>query len=326
MEGVRRRRAVPQPQVRRTGRPPIAPQVPPGDPVPGTSVPAPWSTARRSTSTTAPWQADLDQARHDAEQVLARIDFSQRDILIVVPGTGDRALLPEQRRGIADTWPRGGASVAFIDYDTNWNMPRSMPQGMETLRLVLAGIARRGGAHRVFLVGQSQGALIIGEAMREPAVRSMVTRAAILGHPSGVAATRYAAGSDPKVWYHTHPDDPIAQRLNGSVKQALEGVAHIMAGRLLDALPIVLTSGVRNAAQGISTGIWAIRGQLRIPHWLVPDPHSYADDYHAALAFIRDGAGPAADAVQGVRVLDEATRRQMVAAATRRFPGELVRD
>lgn len=314
------------PAVRSTGRPPVSPEVPADDPVPGSSMPAPWSTALRSTSTQPPWQADLAQARHDAKQVLARIDFSQRDIVVVVPGTGDRALLPEQRRGIARAWPRGGASIAFIDYDTTWNMPRSMPQGMETLRQVLAGIARRGGTHRVFLVGQSQGALIIGEAMREPAVRAMVTRASILGHPMGVARTRYGVGTDPKVWHHTNPDDPIAQQINGSVRQALQGIGMLLGGRLLEAMPILLTQGPRNLTQAISTGIWAIRGQLRVPHWLVRDPHSYAEHYDAALAFVRDGAGRTADAVRGVRTIDDETRRRMVEAARRRFPFPLVRD
>lgn len=323
MSGIRRRRAVAAPpQQVFTGRPPV---LPPIDPAPGSSRPGSWSTARRSTSSTPAWQADLEQARHDAAEILKRIDWSQRDILIVVPGTGDRGLLREQHDQIARTWPKGGVSVAFVDYDTSWNFTRSVPQGMETLRLVLAGIAARGGGRRVFLVGQSQGALIIGEAMREQAVRDMVTRASILGHP-WISRTAYPRGFDPKVWQHTNPDDPLASHINGSARQAVEAISMLLRGDLLGALPALVTQGPLNLPQAIGTLVWAVRGKAGVPHWLMKDPHSYVEWYEPALAFIRDGAGPVADAVQGVRTIDEATRRRMLEAARRTFDRPYVRD
>jgi hypothetical protein len=324
MSTIRRRRAVAPapPQQVFTGRPPV---LPPIDPSPGSSRPGSWSTAKKSTGDLPAWKADLEQARFDAAQVLGRLDFSQRDILLVVPGTGDRGLLNEQHEEIAKAWPKGGVSVGFVDYDTTWNFSRSVPQGMETLRLVLAGIAAKGAGHRVFLIGQSQGALLIGEAMREPAFRAMVTRASILGHP-WISRTDYSHGADPKVWEHTNPDDPLASHISGSAKQAVEAISMLLRGDFLGAAPAFLTQGPFNLPQAINTAIWAVRGKLGVPHWLMKDPHSYVEWYEPALKFIRDGAGPVADAVQGVHTLDEATRRAMIAAVNRPFDRPYVRD
>jgi hypothetical protein len=295
------------------------------DPAPGSSKPVAGSTAKRSTSTQPPWHADIEQATFDAAQVLGRIDWSQRDILLVVPGTGDRGLLREQHEEIAKAWPRGGVTVAFVDYDTTWNFTRSVPQGMETLRKVLAGIAAHGGGHRVLLVGQSQGALLIGEAMREPAVRDMVTRASILGHP-WISRTEYKPGTDPKVWEHTNADDPLASHIVGPAKQAVEAISKLLQGDIVGAAPAFLTQGWFNIPQAVNTAIWAVRGKMGVPHWLMHDPHSYVDWYAPALAFLRDGAGPLADAVQGVSVIDEEARRAMVAAAQHPFDRPFVRD
>src|SRR5690606_29230316 len=134
--------------------------------------------------------------------VLASIDFSKRDIGLWGPGTDSLEVRPSfpAAPDAADTRT---VSLTHLTYEASWNRRRSVPTPAASSQLALEERKRRGGNHRVLLAGESQGAWIIGEAMADPHVGSVVDRAALLGHP-WLAAHQYADSQDSRVKVVNH--------------------------------------------------------------------------------------------------------------------------
>lgn len=230
---------------------------------------------------------DHFDARTYADRILANIDWSKRDIILNVPGTGDRLVLNGMRLALARTFAAHEAAFAFVDYDTNWDFQRSVPKGLDVLKLVLAGIAAHGGDHRIFLFGQSQGALVIGEAMADRKLTAMVERAAIWGHPN-IARHHYPTGVDPRVWEFSNADDPVAYPLKGSAHEFIESLGKLFGGDYMAALPPIAKGVLRNLPGGIWAGLWLMRGKV-IPTSLMNDPHGYDHAYTTGMRFLREG-------------------------------------
>lgn len=244
----------------------------PGEAIPGTGIAPPGALP-----------AGLS-AREYADHVLKQIDWSKRDIMLNVPGTGDRLVLGGMRRSMALTFDRADVSFAFMDYDTDWNFRVSVPKGLEVLRLVLAGIAAHGGQHRVFLFGQSQGAFIIGEAMSDPKLSAMVERAAIWGHP-WISRHHYPPGVDQRVWEFSNADDPITLPLRGSARELIEMLGTMHDKGVGAVLPGAVFKVLANAAVAGWAAMWIARSKF-IPESVMNDPHGYDHAYGTGMRFL----------------------------------------
>lgn len=199
-----------------------------------------------------PWPVDAARAHADARRVLASIDWSKRDIVIWVPGTGSHRVHEKFADAVHGSWSDGRVSLTHLEYEASSEGPRSVATGIATLKLVLMEIAARGGNRRVLVGGESQGAWILGEAMADPSVRKVVDRAVLLGHPS-LAKTHWH-GRDPAVLEYSNPGDPAA------------GDPELLPGLLLTTL-----------------------GSLPGIKGYVKQPHDYSDRMSGAVEFLRTG-------------------------------------
>ncbi|MCZ4496176.1 MAG: Cutinase, partial [Thermoleophilia bacterium] len=240
------------------------------------------SDARSTQLTNLPGTPDLEFARANAERALDELDFSKRDLVVWVPGTGGRGMDEGWERAVAGQLD-GEQSHVFMDYPASWFMPDSAATGMETLKLVLAGIAERGGDHRVLLAGQSQGAWVIGDVLAHPELRAVVDRAVLFGHP-GVASADYADRRDPKVMEVNDDADPVPKLREGreelfAAMQAAESgdvVGAVLAGAKVPGLP---GFGAYSAAKLLDPERWNDDG----------DPHIYTDAFADAARWLDSG-------------------------------------
>ena len=270
-------------------------QAQPAPPPPAATLPAiPLSKAN------GPWKVDPYQAQHDANIALESIDWSKRDIVIWVPGTDNHTIHPKFEQAVREAWG-ADASLSRIDYPATWDMYRSVPTGLATLRIVLQAIAAHGGDHRVFLAGESQGAWLIGEALADPAVGKVVTRAQLFGHP-WVAAHDYADGHDARVREVNHVGDQVSEPIKGDVTGAMQAMMAVHqlspagAGKLAGAL-------VENPKHALLMGEWLLRS-LPGAKTFLKDPHDYGPDMTFGVEWLRwgkdgdpnAGDGPAAAA------------------------------
>jgi hypothetical protein len=155
------------------------------------------------------WSADIARAHYDAERALEAIDWSKDDIYVWVPGTGSHNINPGFEAAVRDANKNGSASLSRIEYEASDRTRPSVATGIETLRLVLAGIQAHGGHHRVLVAGENQGSWVIGEALSDPLLKNVVTRAVIFGHPQP-ATHHYEDGHDPDVLEINHSGDEVS--------------------------------------------------------------------------------------------------------------------
>lgn len=198
------------------------------------------------------WSVDAARAADDARRVLQSIDWSKPDIVIWIPGTGEHDMDPAFRDAAEDSYKDGTASIAYLRYAASTDLHTSVPTGIATLKLVLEGIAAHGGVHRVLIAGQDQGAWIAGEVLADPAMRRVVDRTVLLGHPAA-AAHSYADGRDAGVLQINDPHDAAATGKRGT--SALYDVAR--------SLPYL--------------------------EKLLKDPHDYSLEMTRAIEFLRFG-------------------------------------
>lgn len=174
-----------------------------------------------------PGDVDHERAKADAAKTLASIDFSKPDIAIWVPATGSHSAPKRWTAGVQEAFG-DRASITTMDYPASTSFNDSVSTGMETLRLVMQGIAERGGNHRVTLGGHSQGAWVIGDTIADPAIGRQVDKAVLYGHPSPARVDWN--GGDPNVRQVDDPRDPFTQRLTG-VHGALGAIDDLADGR-----------------------------------------------------------------------------------------------
>jgi hypothetical protein len=155
-----------------------------------------------------------ERAYADAQRIIDAIDFSKRDIVLFVPGTGHHGMDLAFRAAVDDSYKGEGSNAVAVEYPASTDTAMSVPTGVATLHLVLEEIRRRGGSHRVLLAGVGQGAWVVGETLADPAVTDMVTRAILLGPPAQ-ARHHYATGEDRRVRVVSHLGDPLADPQHG---------------------------------------------------------------------------------------------------------------
>lgn len=297
---------------------PSAPTTPwtlPVGPAPANPAPLP---AMKISKAGGDWKVDTARAHQDARDALNAIDWSKKDIVIWVPGTSNHAIHSGFEAAVRASWKNGDVSLSRIEYEATWNMRPSVATGVETLRLVLAGIAAHGGNHKVMLAGESQGAWLIGEAMADPMLKNVVDRAVLLGHPF-LAEHQYPDGADPRVLTINHKNDQVAEPVKGNLDIALDAMCSIHTGNVKD-FPKLIPAILQNPRHGV-----LLLGSLvrwGIPKGWVVEPHDYNPDMTRTIEYLRWGTdGPpksaevAAPAVSSISPENAAEARKRVVAA-----------
>jgi hypothetical protein len=241
-----------------------------------------------STQLDLPGTPDLDQAQQQAQQTLNAIDWSRPNIALYVPGTDEHSIPLGWQGAVGAQFPAGSVSQALVDYPATLDFNPSVATGMETVRLVLAGIAQReqqtGQQYNVNLAGYSQGAWVVGKAMENPSVRAAVSHAVVFGDPSG-SVTQTQASADPKLAVIDHPDDPVTQPVQDA-QLGLAAIDKLLQGDLsqLDNLGTVAEDNPQLVGFAIDR-LFADDSD--------PDPHDYTANYAQGARDLASG-GPAA--------------------------------
>ncbi len=249
-----------------------------------------------------PWNVDWKAARADAEATLASIDFSKGHIVMWVPGTDAKGVHHDfQLAATYQYGAKGDASVVALKYDAAWELRRSVPTGLATMKLVLEGIRQRLAAMpalqrpQVLLGGLSQGAWIIGEALADAKVGSVVTRAILVGHP-WLAQTQYAGGRDPRVRVINHPGDQITMPVAGDAGVGLDAMIAVRTGKLGSQFGTVAKAILANPLHGVLLLHTQLRDHIG---WLRPylrDPHQYGYEMQRMVRYLRTGTLDPSDA------------------------------
>jgi hypothetical protein len=267
---------------------------PVGDPATPGSLergPRPSASELRGATLQVPGEIDHARAQADAQRVLESIDFSKPEIALWVPATGSHSIPASWRRSV-DAQFGGRASQALVDYPADFDFNDSVSTGMETLKLVLAGIAERGGHHRVTVAGHSQGAWVIGDAIDTPQLARMVDKAVIYGHPAP-ARVDWSRAGDPNVRQVDDPNDPFTTPLEGG-RQALQAMDELQDGRSVDGQALDL-GGILGRVSGLAkTAIANPRLSVYLlgKHVLPADredgrdPHHYDAQYGVGARFL----------------------------------------
>lgn len=227
---------------------------------------------------------DMDRAITDAKKVLASIDFSRETIVVWLPGTGRHGVPSPFGDAAKRVWGNT-ATVVALEYPAGNEVRKSTATGIQTLKLVLAGIAAHTGQHhKIHLAGESQGAWVITEAVKDPMMRSMVSRMALLGHPY-VASTHYDDGHDANVMVINRRVDIVARPVRGNINNAIESVESIFARKIsLHGIKTLLGVAKDNPQSAYYLAVTGMR--LITPHGPDRDPHNYEDMMIAAVQFL----------------------------------------
>lgn len=238
-------------------------------------------------------QADHAAARRIADQTLAALDFRRRDLIIYVPGTDEHAVNGTFAGAVGAEWSQRDVSMAALPYEASYRLRASVSTGIEALRLVLDAISRRGGTHRVFLTGWSQGGWVIGETLTDPRLRRVVTRAAFGGHP-GVANTHYEDGRDPSVLEINHDGDGVAATPTGGRDQAIDAItlARSTGIRTFGDVGTVLGAALANLAPLAMIAMSLLRINFPVLQLVSTEPHLYEPEMARVATFLRTGRDP----------------------------------
>ncbi len=246
------------------------------------------------------WNVDWAEARADAIRTLRSIDFAQRDIVIWAPGTDGKGVHTDFKNAVNGIYHGRDVSLTHLHYDASWDLRSSLPTGLATMKLVLEGIRQRLAAMpaaerpRVLLGGLSQGAWIIGEAIADPRVGSVVTRAITAGHP-WLAKTQYTNGHDPRVRVINHNGDQITMTVKGDAGVGMDAMAAVKTGKFGEQFGTVVKAILANPLQGVLLLHTMVRDSAP---WLRPylrDAHVYGGDMWRMVDYLRTGTLVATD-------------------------------
>jgi hypothetical protein len=234
---------------------------------------------------------DLARAKRDAEAALDAIDWSKHDIVVWMPGTSDHVAKPDVAAALRKTWTAGEASVVTLDYVSSWELKSSASTAMATVRLFLLGAARRKKpGQRLLLAAESQGSWAVGENLRDPMLRRVVSRAALFGHPQ-LAATHFEDGHDPGVYEKNNPGDPVSVPLKGDPNDAMAAITALYTGQAGKHVGLLL----KVIAQNPGVGLTILGNYMRELKILPPNPndkHNYGQQFLDGMNFLKTGKRP----------------------------------
>jgi hypothetical protein len=262
--------------------------IPPGLPhIPAQKKYSGWATVVHTFDPILAAPVQLPSVAERVRAILADIDWSQEDILIWVPGTSEHDVPPKAMAELEKQFP--GDRVHAILYQASWRFRDSIPDGDAVLRGVLEGIRAHGGRHRVLIGGESQGAWLICNAMNDPRLAQVITRAALWGTPAA-APVRFRDGENPnaKVREVDNPTDIVTVDLGGGTPKLIDAIDRLARHDALGGLLPLLGYGLTHPkvlATLVGGQLWRIPG-VGSKH---PSPHGYDVDLPAGIAFLRTG-------------------------------------
>jgi hypothetical protein len=224
-----------------------------------------------------------------AERVAAivkQIDFSAPAVTIWVPGTNEYWNKQAVLDAAAGAMP--GARVVPIVYQSTWKFSDSVPDGEAVLRGVLDEVAkRRRPGQKVLVAGESQGAWVISNVLADPRYATIVTRAALFGHP-GIADHHFEDPHGPladKVREWNNPTDVVTADLGSHAESVERGIEQFSRLHLLRGVSLLGAFAVQRPEIVVEM----LKGQLhRVP--LIGDkfhdPHVYEHDFRAGAEFL----------------------------------------
>lgn len=233
---------------------------------------------------------DMQRAHADAAATLAGIDFSKEIIVLWLPGT-NRSGIPATFAGPAQAAWGAYLSLSELMYPASFDVRQGVATGVATLRLVLEGIASRGGRHTVHLAGESQGAWVITETIADRKLRSIVDRIALLSNPWG-ARNHFVDGHDSRIMEMSRRVDLVARKVNGDINDTLDAAEAVLRGDLR-VIPRLLAVAIKNPGSAALLAATGLR--LLTPGGRDRDPHNYEDMMPAAVRFLHVGWQPAAE-------------------------------
>ncbi len=230
---------------------------------------------------------DMQRAREDAELTLSEIDFSKDVIVLWLPGT-NRSGIPITFAGPAQAAWGAHLSLNELHYPASFDIRQGVATGAATLRLVLEGIAARGGRHTVHLAGESQGAWAITETIADARMRHRVDRIALMSNPWG-ARNHFVDGHDSRVMEMSRRVDLVARKVNGNIDDVLSAAEALLTGDIR-VIPRLLAIAIRNPGSAALLAATGLR--LLTPGGRDRDPHNYEDMMPAAIRFLHVGWQP----------------------------------
>lgn len=230
------------------------------------------------------------------DQVLSQIDWSRRDIVLWMPGTSESHVPDPMRRAVVSAFD--GVVPVAVPYEASWSLTQSVADGAEKLAAVLREIESRGGRHRVFLAGQSQGAWAISEVMSRPGTSDSVERAVLFGHPSFAAHHDHAFRHGDRILEINHSADSVSTPLSGDAQAGLRAFEGIAEGKVRGNVRPLLSLAVKNPGY-LGKVLLGQRYRLPLVGERYPDPHVYTSDMAAGAAYLRTGTAPAAKPTAG---------------------------
>lgn len=234
---------------------------------------------------------DTKRAVHDARRALTAIDWSRRDVVVWMPGTSDHKPKPKLVEAIRATFPKSTSSFVTLDYVSTWELASSAPTAVATIRTFLTGARRRlRPGQRLLVAGESQGAWAIGEALADPMLRRVVTRAVLFGHPQ-LAATHYEDAHDLGVMEFNHAGDPVSVPLAGDPNDAMRAISLLYTGKALADIPLLGRVLVQNTGVALTILGNYLRGLGLLPK-NPNDRHDYGKDFLEGAHFLKTGARP----------------------------------
>ena len=164
----------------------------------------------------------LPSVAERVKMVVADLDWDAPALTIWVPGTSEywikQRFIDELHLAVP------GAHVTMIPYESTWRFSTSVPDGVAVLKGVLDEVRRRAPGKPVFLSGESQGAWIISTVLASPEYASLVTRAALWGHPAAAPQTFGRPGQVREV---NSPGDIVTMELGENPGEVLAAVEQL---------------------------------------------------------------------------------------------------
>jgi hypothetical protein len=257
------------------------------------------------------WPIDQEAAKRYADRTLRSLDLSKPVVVLWVSGTANPKkgefpqIAPAFANAVYREFQDGNAGLGLMRYESSWNMRSSISTGVETLRLVLRGLKRR--HKQVLLAGESQGAWVISEALKDPVAHSAITRAALWGHPA-VAATHFEDGHDPQVLETNHKWDHVSRPISGDRALAMEALIALESDMSLAKVPLLARALIANPVSGALALMSNLRDHLPLPiRVMIPEHHNYSEDFLRGVEFLKAGLGQAAAGAQLVAPRKRAT-------------------
>lgn len=192
--------------------------------------------------------------------------------VIWVPGTSNHTVNPAFKKAIH-------RPVTLVNYDASWRLPSSTSDGYQKLTVAILKAWRN--HHRIYLAGESQGALLISRAINDPNLSGIIDRALLFGNP-GIAPKHSERDRNVKVI--NHPYDPATFDW-GDEEHVMKAIDRLIYEHDLSQLGFFLFVILTHPVQTAIAGYMSLR-HVSILAPFIPAVHDYSNDMEAGVQWL----------------------------------------